>query len=639
MLKKITNYDEISLNSWHWICYILNLVSHTHQFLCCSSRDYSWLIIAIISIGAKRDVMTDSLDGEQTSSGLKQVNGLASDDAETTEISELGKVLPINGPMCNADDNQTLESSKTETESSRFEQKSDADSGKKIDNSANSTGYVEGNTEREDSKESNIINTGTGEAEIDENIVDSAKKNTGNQTITPLHESVTEGKTAAEILPENSTQSREEYHKILQKDSESHEFITKSDSAINNAEVRSVNEGEISEPVRTEQEVGAEQVTDCTHFSEVADKRPNTMVMSEKSSLPSNDFCTTPAEELKADDIFGLNTDAEQSKRPQEARKNLEPLFDPSEVLNVEIATEKQIKRITQVIEPCKKVDGEAVERTHVRSSSSGCVYLGNEDTIDTNMCWLDEDDERIDLDHSPPVSPVSLNQEPSLFPAPQMNYQSIYSQDTVSLSEMSFSEPEHEIPAQSERPRDDTLIDSLSMLSIESSELTDVEDNRCPTPPINLDSYGGVELTEAIFLQHKYGGNSRKDSARGSNCSSPSVIDGPMPSSPHSMAEKLSERLRLLADSWAEISVPNCGCLQSIAVTDTLIWCVDSHEHIFITAASSATVNWRKVDGKARQISANQAGSIIWSVNRKKVASYRSNIRTNNPQGMSKLN
>ena len=617
-----------------------NLVSLTHLLLCCSSHDYSWLIIALFFIGAKRDVITESLDCEKTSSGLKQINGLASDDAETTEPSELAKVLPINGPMCNVDDNQTSESGKTETESSRFEQEPDANSGKKIEDSANSTGYVGGNAEREDSKDSSIVNTGTGEAEVYDNNVESANKNTGNQTITPLHESFTESKTAAEILPENSTQSKEEYHEILPKDPESHEFISKSNSGINNAEVRSVDEGDISEPVSTEQEVGAEQeVTERMQFSEVADKRPNIMVTSEKSSLPSNDFCTTPAEELKADDIFGLKTDVEQSKRPQEARKNLEPLFDPSEVLNVEIATEKQIKRSTQVIEPCKKVDGEAVERTHVRSSSSGCVYLGNEDTIDSNMCWLDEDDERIDLDHSPPVSPVSLNQEPSLFPAPQMNHQSIYSQDTVSLSEMSFSEPEHEIPTHTERPRDDTLIDSLSMLSIESSELTDVEDNRCPTPPINLDSYGGVELTEAIFLQHKYGGNSRRDSARGSNCSSPSVVDGPVPSSPHSMAEKLSERLRLLADSWAEISVPHCGCLQSIAVTDALIWCVDNHEHIFITAASSSTVNWRKVDGKARQISANQAGSIIWSVNRKKVASYRSNIRTNNPQGMSKLN
>lgn len=306
-------------------------------------------------------------------------------------------------------------------------------------------------------------------------------------------------------------------------------------------------------------------------------------------------------------------------------------LFDPTEVLNVEIAPQETCKH-THPTEPCKQVQGEAVERVHNRvPSNSGCLFVDQDDAIETNIQWIDEDDERIDLDYSPPHSPVGS--EHSLFPPPQMNYHSIYSQETVSLSEISFSEPEHDAPPSCSIRKHDYK-ESLATLSIESSELTDIEDNRCHTPPVNLDSDGGMELTEASLLQHKY--DSTKGSAKGSTCSTPSIldIDSPIPMSPHSMAEKVSERLRLLADSWADIPVPNCGSIQSIAVTDTLVWCISNQEHLFVTPSASANVNWKKVDGKALQISANQSGTIIWGVNRKKVASYRTNVRQNNPQG-----
>ena len=317
-------------------------------------------------------------------------------------------------------------------------------------------------------------------------------------------------------------------------------------------------------------------------------------------------------------------------------RENKEDsIFDPSEVLNVEIATQEPIKN-SQVSEPCKTVYGEALERTRVRPDSSEFLYFGETNSNDSDDSWLGDEHGKIELDDSPPRSPVSS--EPSLFPAPQMNYHSIYSQETVSLSEVSFSEPEHDVPSYASkiRERDDNLIDSLAMLSIDSDEMTDIEDNRCHSPPINLDQDGGVELTEALFLQHKHGIGSARDSVRGSDCSSPSIfeIDSPLPASPHTVAEKVSERLRLLADSWADIPVPSCGSAQSVTVTDTLIWCVDNHEHLFVTAASSAVVVWKRVDGRARKIAANQSGTIIWGVNRKKVASYRTNVKPFNPQG-----
>ena len=322
-------------------------------------------------------------------------------------------------------------------------------------------------------------------------------------------------------------------------------------------------------------------------------------------------------------------------------RPNSIALFEPGEVLNVEISKQKEIGPKGQKGKPCKRVDGEAVERTHVRTDSAGCVYLNQEDTINSNMCWVDEDEEKIDFENSPPHSPY-YREASSLFPAPQMNYPSIYSQDTVSISDMSFSEPENTTAESQLMPEitDATLIDSLSMLSLSSSELTDIEDNRCPTPPINLDTSGGVELTEAVLLRRD-GYNSGKDSAKYSSCSSPSAFDtdSAMSLSSHSMAEKVSERLRLLADSWADIPTPNCGYIQSITVTDTLVWAVDSHDHMFTTPSCSASVNWKKMDGKARQLSANQSGTIVWNVNRKKAACYRLNIKPNLPQGISPAN
>lgn len=344
-----------------------------------------------------------------------------------------------------------------------------------------------------------------------------------------------------------------------------------------------------------------------------------------------SDTSTSGVSDANASQVMKNSVYGESIERQEE---ELDQLFDPTEVLNVEIAPQESNKN-TQASEPCKKVQGEAVERTHTRvSSNQGCLFIDQEDSIDSNIDWSDEDGKGIDLDYSPPLSPVGS--EHMLFPAPQMNYHSIYSQDTVSLSEISFSEPEHDAPPLSRRMPDNDYIESLAMLSIESNEQADLEDHRCHTPPINLDRDGGVELTEGSLLQHTHAPDSSKTSTKGSTCSTPSIfeIDTPLPMSPHSVAEKVSERLRLLADSWADIPLPNCGSIQSIAVTDTLVWCVDNHEHLFVTPSSTANVNWKRVDGRALKISANQSGTIIWGVNRKRVASCRTNVRASNPQG-----
>ena len=357
--------------------------------------------------------------------------------------------------------------------------------------------------------------------------------------------------------------------------------------------------------------------------------------------VSSSERTTTADSDVKLEMKRGETVVYDADTKPGESIQNGEQCdhpFDISDVLNVEIALQEPSKSILAG-EPCKKVEGEAVERTHCRTqSNSGCLFVDQEDSIESNILWIDEDDEKIDLDYSPQHSP--LGSEHSLFPAPQMNYTSIYSQDTVSLSEISFSEPEHDVTATDKPIHNIEYADSSAMLSFDSNDLTDVEDTRHHSPPINLDSDGGVELTDASFLHHKFIGDSSRGSAKGSNCSSPSAVEihTPPPMSPQSMAEKVSERLRFLADSWADIPLPGSGPVQSIAVTDTLIWCVDNHEHVFVTQSSSADIHWRKVDGRLRTIASNQSGTIVWGVNRKKFALCRRNVNNSRPQGESSL-
>ena len=340
--------------------------------------------------------------------------------------------------------------------------------------------------------------------------------------------------------------------------------------------------------------------------------------------------------EVKKDEIVNAKTNEIYDTQETPDSSGGDNFLEPSEVLNVEITTGDNKLLRSGSNEKCKKVEGEAVEktRTHKRSNSD-VISIGGEDLIESNLCWSDEDNERIDVVEE---IPKRERKETPLFPAPQMSaYSSIYSQDTVSLSEMSFSEPEPSLDSMSLnefKDADAVIVKSQSF--IDSDELTDVEDNRADSPPVNLDSFGGVEMHDVTYIRKRNASNSGKSSDRASRSSSPAILeyDYPEPLSPSAVAEKLSERLRLLADCWAEITVPTCGQVQSVNVNDNFIWCVDHHDHIFITPSSSSTVNWKKMDGRARLIASNQNGTIVWSVDRKKVAHYRTNIKENNLQG-----
>lgn len=43
----------------------------------------------------------------------------------------------------------------------------------------------------------------------------------------------------------------------------------------------------------------------------------------------------------------------------------------------------------------------------------------------------------------------------------------------------------------------------------------------------------------------------------------------------------------------------------------------------------------WKRMDGKAVLIATNQTGSVVWCIDRQKVASYRTGVKENSPAGM----
>ena len=113
------------------------------------------------------------------------------------------------------------------------------------------------------------------------------------------------------------------------------------------------------------------------------------------------------------------------------------------------------------------------------------------------------------------------------------------------------------------------------------------------------------------------------------------SDLEGRPLNSPKAASEAIQERLRYLADSWADVETPSCGQIQFVACSDTLIWAIDNHDHIFYTVATSKSHVWKKLDGKAMQIACNHQGNIIWCIDRQKVAHYRSGIKDSLPQGI----
>ena len=91
---------------------------------------------------------------------------------------------------------------------------------------------------------------------------------------------------------------------------------------------------------------------------------------------------------------------------------------------------------------------------------------------------------------------------------------------------------------------------------------------------------------------------------------------------------------LRLLADSWAEYYAPGQGYFQFVAVSDTHIWCVTTHDHIYYCPTHFSVVTWTQLRGSARMIAVNDTGDVIWCIDRKNYAHARTGVNANRLTG-----
>lgn len=102
---------------------------------------------------------------------------------------------------------------------------------------------------------------------------------------------------------------------------------------------------------------------------------------------------------------------------------------------------------------------------------------------------------------------------------------------------------------------------------------------------------------------------------------------------------ESIQERLRYLADSWADVNLPSCGQIQVISTSQYLVWVIDNVDQIYYSPPGmmSQTYTWKKLEnsGKVSNISSNQNGSVVWCVDRGNMAYYRIGIKDGIPQGI----
>lgn len=210
-----------------------------------------------------------------------------------------------------------------------------------------------------------------------------------------------------------------------------------------------------------------------------------------------------------------------------------------------------------------------------------------------------------------------------------------IYSNTPMNISDATFSDGSVERSHRSKsRPKNLSGPGSSSSLKGGSDAQTDSEG----TPPVSFDSEGAEELSDAASWPWNLSKRNTSDleivnyeDAPALERSLSSTSSGsPLPRSPGST----KEGLRLLADSWAEYYAPGQGYIQFVAVSDTHIWCVTTHDHIYYCPTHFSVVTWTLLRGSARMIAVNDTGDVIWCIDRKNYAYVRTGVNDNHLRG-----
>ena len=212
-----------------------------------------------------------------------------------------------------------------------------------------------------------------------------------------------------------------------------------------------------------------------------------------------------------------------------------------------------------------------------------------------------------------------------------------IYSNTPVNISDATFDASVEK----SSRSKSRLVSASVSILSsIPRRASSDILSDSEVTPPVSLDSEGAEELGDtASWPRSPTRSLGAMSDLEIVNHEDVSPLEGSFSStgSGSSLSRSpgfTSLNLRLLADSWAEYSPPGPGYVQFVAVSDVHIWCVATYDNIYYCPTHFSVVTWTQLKGSARMIAVNNAGDVIWCIDRKNYAFVRTGINANHLTG-----
>ena len=212
-----------------------------------------------------------------------------------------------------------------------------------------------------------------------------------------------------------------------------------------------------------------------------------------------------------------------------------------------------------------------------------------------------------------------------------------IYSNTPVNISDATFDASVEK----SSRSKSRLVSASVSILSsIPRQASTDILSDSEVTPPMSLDSEGAEELGDTASWPRSPTRSLRAMSdLEILNHEDVPPLEGSFSStgSGSSLSRSpgsTSLNLRLLADSWADYTPPGPGYVQFVAVSDVHIWCVTTYDNIYYCPTHFSVVTWTQLRGSAKMIAVNNAGDVIWCIDRKNYALVRKEINANHLTG-----
>ena len=290
------------------------------------------------------------------------------------------------------------------------------------------------------------------------------------------------------------------------------------------------------------------------------------------------------------------------------------------------------------------------VTEADICTGPEGDVTLGKTDELSVSPSSANVSEDTLSANSSPCMDSVSLSTSTMMEDhdisaehvplSPEKSLSSdylpdIYSNTPINISDATLSDGSVETSHRSKtRPKNLSGVGSPPSLKAGGDAQTDSEG----TPPASLDSEGAEELSDTASWSRTLSNRSMSDPEIVNQEDAPplerSLSSTGSGSSQSRSPGSTKQGLRLLADSWAEYYAPGQGYFQFVAVSDTHIWCVTTHDHIYYCPTHFSVVTWTQLRGSARMIAVNDTGDVIWCIDRKNCAHARTEVNANRLTG-----